>query len=125
MNELTKKQKEVRKLIEDDYSIIVNSKWFKKYLWMYSKLTPLGKITMSQSIDVILENPCSFAYFIFGCRADYVANKEKKQIMSEQTDPWTEQCQTCKGTGQIPNLPENEILQCVNCFGEGEIQYER
>ena len=48
-----------------------------------------------------------------------------KQIMAKQTDTWTEQCQTCKGTGQMPNLPENEILQCTNCLGDGEIEYER
>jgi DnaJ-class molecular chaperone len=48
-----------------------------------------------------------------------------QQIMAEQTEPWKEQCQICKGTGQMPNLPKNEILQCINCLGEGEIEYER
>lgn len=47
------------------------------------------------------------------------------EIMSDQNENWTEQCQSCKGTGRILNLPENEILQCTNCFGEGEIEYER
>ena len=79
MNELTKKQKEVKKMIKDDYGVIVNNKWFNKYLWMYSKHTPLGKITMNQAIDIILENPCSFAYFIFWSRAEYVSNKRKNQ----------------------------------------------
>ena len=77
MNELRKKQKKVRKLIEEDYGVIVNNRWFNKYLWMYSKNTPLKKITMNQAVDIILENPCSFAYFIFGSRAEYVANKKK------------------------------------------------
>ena len=48
-----------------------------------------------------------------------------EQIMPQQAEPWTEECQTCKGTGQMPRLPKNEILQCVNCLGEGEIEYER
>ena len=71
MNELRKKHKEVNRLIEDRYGVIVSNKWFHKYLWMYSKHTPLRKITMSEAIDIILQNPCSFAFFIYGCRAEY------------------------------------------------------
>jgi DnaJ-class molecular chaperone len=47
-----------------------------------------------------------------------------ERIMSQQKEEWIETCQSCKGTGRMPNLPSNEILPCHNCFGKGEIQYE-
>ncbi len=77
MSEITRKQKEVKRAIEVDHNVVVSNKWFKKYMYMYSKFTPLGKKTLGQALDTILENPSSFAYFIYGCRANYVANKEK------------------------------------------------
>ena len=78
MTELTKKQREVKRLIEEDFNVKINQKWLNKYLFMYSKFIPLQRRTMSQALDVILENPSSFAYFIYGCRASYVHSKEKR-----------------------------------------------
>ncbi len=77
MNELTRKQKEVKTAIKQDYGIKVSNRWFNKYLWMYSKLIPKRKLSMSQSLDVILENPCSFAFFIFGYRSVSIKAKTK------------------------------------------------
>ena len=34
------------------------------------------------------------------------------------------ECMVCHGTGIMPSSAENELLQCINCFGEGYIVYE-
>ena len=78
MNELHKKQKEVKRIIKEDYSIIVSNKWFYRYIWLYAKRTPIVQITMSEAIDEILENPDRLAYFIYGQRAEYVDSRVNK-----------------------------------------------
>ena len=80
MNELTKKQKEVRRILKEEYNVIVNGNWFKRYVFMYAKLTPLTDVTMNEAIDIILRKPETFVYFIYGSRANYVEDKIKKKI---------------------------------------------
>jgi len=56
----------------------------------------------------------------------HLVDKTISQMIMAEQETWTEECQTCKGTGQMPSLPKNEIIiQCVNCLGEGEVEYER
>lgn len=75
-NNLKIKQDEVKDILKKEYNILVSNKWFDKYLYFYSKcIQPLKKITMSDALDYILDNPDTFAYFIFGHRCEYVNNK--------------------------------------------------
>ena len=77
MSELTKKQKEVKELIINEYDIVVSTKWFNKYVYYYSKCTPLKNITTYEALDRIINDPSSFVFFIYGMRAEFV-NKRMK-----------------------------------------------
>ncbi len=44
------------------------------------------------------------------------------QIKKENT--WFEICHVCNGSGTMPSSSITNILQCTNCLGEGEIEYE-
>lgn len=76
MNELTKKQNEIKQICKKN-GINVSNKWFNRYLYYYAKCTPLTKITMIEVLDVILKNPDSFVFFIYGTRAEFF-NKTNK-----------------------------------------------
>jgi len=77
MSELRKKQKEVKELIINEYSIVVSQKWFNKYVYHYAKCTPLENITMYEALDRIINDPSSFVFFIYGMRAEFVNKKMK------------------------------------------------
>ena len=47
-------------------------------------------------------------------------------IMKNQTEEWTEQCQSCKGTGRQPHNTRTFLTSpCRECEGEGFIIYEK
>ena len=77
MSKLTKKQKEVKELIINEYDIVVSTKWFNKYVYYYAKCTPLENITMVEALERIKKDPSSFVFFIYGMRAEFV-NKRMK-----------------------------------------------
>lgn len=72
---LRAKQNQIREMLNKDYGVYVNRQHFDKYLWMYSKLTTLEDVTMSEATDIIIDKPVSFAYFVMGIRANYLNQK--------------------------------------------------
>lgn len=100
MNELKKKQKQIQQMIRDDYRVVVSNRWLHKYLYLFAKCTPLEKITMADAVDIVLERPDLFAYFIYGQRAEYVNNKMMEKAKAKDT---------VSNTSQIPDTKtENE-----------------
>lgn len=72
MNELKIKQNQIKKLLLLDYNIRLSIKDFERYLFLFSKWVQKEQIKMHEAVDMILENPTNFAYFIYGSRSEQV-----------------------------------------------------
>jgi len=79
INETDFLEKELKRRLKKEYLIKVNNNWFKRYLFLYAKCTPLDKITMLDALYVVSKDIKSFAYFIYGCRANYASERMQNQ----------------------------------------------
>ena len=77
--------KEIIQTLRDDYNVIVSRKWFNRYLYLYCRATPMEFVTMEEGLQLIANDPKHFAYFIFGCRAEYVDKKRKETYLKANT----------------------------------------
>ena len=79
-------EKELKRRLKEECLIKVNNNWLKRYLFLYAKRTPLDKITMLDALYVVSKDIKSFAYFIYGCRANYADERmqNKKTIIKNE-----------------------------------------
>ena len=82
MNDTNRKTNELKKIMDNKFSINVSNKWLRHYLYLYAKCVPLPKITAIEAISFALKKPETFAYFIYGIRSEYV--NDKKQLTAER-----------------------------------------
>lgn len=76
MIDLKEKEKQIKAELLKKYGIKTSNKWLRKYIWFYAKcITPLETMNSVDAINYIYSNMDTFAFFIYGMRAEYNHNR--------------------------------------------------
>jgi len=76
MMNLKEKEKQIKIDLLEKHGINTSNKWLRKYMWYYAKcITPLENMCAVDSINYIYSNMDTFAFFIYGMRAEYNHNR--------------------------------------------------